>query len=74
MLNRLTIKGFKSIRSLDAFELNDLNVLIGGNGAGKSNFIEFFRLISAMMKPDGLKRFIAGNTDTYLFAGAKERA
>ena len=72
MLNRLTIKGFKSIRSLDAFELNDLNVLIGGNGAGKSNFIEFFRLISAMMKTDGLKQFIAGNADTYLFAGAKE--
>jgi predicted ATPase len=72
MLNRLTIKGFKSIKSLERFKLNKLNVLIGGNGAGKSNFIEFFRLISAMMKPDGLKQFIAGNADTYLFAGAKE--
>ncbi|MBE0469033.1 MAG: AAA family ATPase [Methyloprofundus sp.] len=72
MLNRVTIKGFKSIRLLENFELNDLNVLIGGNGAGKSNFIEFFRLMSAMMKPDGLKQFIAGNADTYLFGGAKE--
>ncbi|WP_428357475.1 AAA family ATPase [Methyloprofundus sp.] len=72
MLNRLTIKGFKSIKSLERFKLNKLNVLIGGNGAGKSNFIEFFRLISAMMKPDGLKQFIAGNADIYLFGGAKE--
>jgi len=72
MLNTLTIKGFKSIKSMEDFPLMPLNVLIGANGAGKSNFIEFFRLISAMMKPDGLKEFIAGNADTYLFGGAKE--
>lgn len=72
MLNTLTIKGFKSIKSLEDFELMPLNVLIGANGAGKSNFIEFFRLISTMMKPDGLKEFIAGNADTYLFGGAKK--
>ncbi len=72
MLNKLTINGFKSIKLLDDFELTSLNVLIGGNGAGKSNFIEFFRMISAMMKPDGLKEFVAGNADMYLFGGAKE--
>jgi len=72
MLNKLTIKGFKSIKCIDDFELRCLNVLIGANGAGKSNFIEFFRLMSAMMKPEGLKQFIAGNADTYLYAGAKE--
>jgi len=72
MLDRLTIKGFKSIRHLGDFELTSLNVLIGANGAGKSNFIDFFRLMSAMMTPDGLKQFIAGNADTYLYAGAKE--
>ena len=48
-LNTLTIKGFKSIRALENFQLNNLNVLIGGNGAGKSNFIDFFRLLRAMM-------------------------
>ncbi len=47
-LNKLTIKGFKSIQSLENFELRNLNVLIGGNGAGKSNFIDFFRLLRAM--------------------------
>lgn len=71
-LDKLTIKGFKSIKALLDFELKHLNVLIGANGAGKSNFIEFFRMISAMMKSDGLKEFIAGNADTYLFGGPKQ--
>ena len=71
-LDKLTIKGFKSIKSLEEFELTNLNILIGGNGAGKSNFIDFFRMISAMMKQDGLKEFIAGNCDSYLYGGAKQ--
>ncbi|MCD6459632.1 AAA family ATPase [bacterium] len=71
-LDKLTIKGFKSIKSLENFELKNLNILIGGNGAGKSNFIDFFRMISAMMKLSGLKEFIAGNADVYLFGGPKE--
>lgn len=44
-LDKLTIRGFKSIRALEEFELKDLNVLIGGNGAGKSNLVDFFRLL-----------------------------
>lgn len=73
-LNKLTIKGFKSIRALEEFELRDLNVLIGGNGAGKSNFVEFFRMLLAMMKQDGLRQFVAGNADAYLFGGPKTTA
>jgi len=38
-VSKLTIAGFKSIRELRDFELRNLNVLIGANGAGKSNFI-----------------------------------
>ncbi len=71
-LDTLTIKGFKSIRELNDFELKSLNILIGGNGAGKSNFVEFFRMISAMMKRDGLKEYVAGNADTFLFGGPKQ--
>ena len=71
-LDKVTIKGFKSIRELDAFKLQKLNILIGGNGAGKSNFIDFFRMLRAMMKPDGLREFIAGNADAYLFGGPKQ--
>mgnify|MGYP005649922243 FL=1 len=49
-LDKLTIKGFKSIQSLEDFELTNLNIFIGGNGAGKSNFIDFFRMLRAMME------------------------
>ena len=37
-LDRLDIRGFKSIRALEDFEPRTLNVLIGPNGSGKSNF------------------------------------
>ena len=48
-LKSLTLKGYKSIESLEAFELGEgLNVLIGANGAGKSNFISIFRLLSEL--------------------------
>jgi predicted ATPase len=78
-LSKLTIKGFKSIRSLENFELSKMNVLIGGNGAGKSNFIDFFRLLRAMMElslpeleSSNLKAFIAdGGSDDFLFNGPK---
>lgn len=44
----LTVTGYKSIRELRGFRLGDLNVLIGANGAGKSNFINLFRLLNEM--------------------------
>jgi len=59
-LNKVTIKGFKSIRELKDFELNDLNIFIGGNGAGKSNLIEYFRL---------LRKIIEGNLNEYIRLG-----
>lgn len=49
-LDRVTIHGFQSIRRLDEFELNDINVLIGANGAGKSNFVNYFRMLSELVE------------------------
>jgi predicted ATPase len=71
-LDKLTIKGFKSIRSLVDFELTNLNVLIGSNGAGKSNFIEFFRLLRSICV-DSLSDFIrnGGGISDFLFNGRK---
>jgi len=79
-LDKLTIKGFKSIKSLEDFELTNLNILIGGNGAGKSNFIDFFRMLRAMMElplpglsSASLQAYIAdgGGSDDFLFGGPK---
>ena len=52
-LKNLTIRGFKTIRHLENFQPGPLNVLIGANGAGKSNFLSFFRLLSQMLTPPG---------------------
>ena len=47
-LQSIYISGFKSIRELD-FELRPLNVLIGANGSGKSNFILVFEMLNAII-------------------------
>ncbi len=71
----LSITGYKSIRDLKEFKLNALNVLIGSNGAGKSNFINLFRLLNEMYEqqlqlyvqkqggPDALLHFGRRNTE-----------
>ncbi|MEZ4773016.1 MAG: AAA family ATPase [Bacteroidia bacterium] len=45
MIERIEIRNFKSIQKLD-LRLNPVNILIGANGAGKSNFIDFFQLVN----------------------------
>ncbi len=52
-LTRLTLRGYKTVRDLSGFEPGDLSVLIGANGAGKSNLISFFRLLSWSLVPPG---------------------
>ena len=47
-LKRIKLEGFRSIKEM-TLELRPLNVLIGANGAGKSNFIAFFKLVSELM-------------------------
>lgn len=47
-LSSIHVSGFKSIRHLPRLDLGSINVLIGANGTGKSNFVSFFRLLSAM--------------------------
>jgi predicted ATPase len=47
-LRRVILKGFKSIKEMD-LELHPLNVLIGANGAGKSNLVSFFKMLNEMM-------------------------
>ena len=48
-ISKLTIKGYKSIRNLENFELRNINILIGPNGSGKSNFLSFFTLVRATL-------------------------
>lgn len=49
-LNQITVKGFKSIKALECFPFSALNLLIGANGAGKSNFIKALTLLNAIIE------------------------
>ena len=71
-LDKITVKGFKSIKDLNEFRLGDLNVIIGANGAGKSNFVQIFRMLVAMTQRN-LNQFILGRggADNFLFNGPK---
>src|ERR1700693_1960316 len=72
-IKKLTIEGFKSIRKLEDFELRPLNVLIGANGAGKSNFVGFFRLLHELIE-QRLQLALAtteGGADACLYLGPK---
>ena len=41
-IQSVTIEGFKSIRLIKDLPLRPINILIGANGSGKSNFLEAF--------------------------------
>lgn len=71
-IRKISIRNFKSIRELD-FELNDINVLIGANGVGKSNFISFFKFLNQVVEGN-LQTYIAqkGGADNFLYFGKKQ--
>lgn len=71
-IKKLTIEGFKSLRNLPDFELQPLNILIGANGAGKSNFVGFFRLLRRLTDQK-LQLTVAeeGGADRCLYLGPK---
>lgn len=69
----ITIRGFKSIKSISEMPLKNINVLIGPNGSGKSNFIGVFSLLNAVR--DGRLQYYtkrAGGADTILHFGSDE--
>lgn len=72
-IDYLTIKGFKSIRNMEKLRLSSLNLLIGANGVGKSNFVSYFRLLGEMLD-NRLQVWTAkqGGADRVLTYGVKE--
>ena len=61
VLDYITIRGFKSIASIEKLALKPINVVIGPNGSGKSNFIGVFYL---------LHEILAGRLREYVAASA----
>ncbi len=80
ILERISIEGFRSFRSLQDFELRNINILIGANGSGKSNFIDFIEWIGdtariALGEQDkSVRKRNAWDNDDMLFFTGKEPA
>lgn len=71
MIEQVSIKNYKSIKDL-SLPLNRLNVLIGSNGAGKSNLISFFELAKAIYEQRlGSYTLSKGGIDNLLRQGRK---
>jgi len=71
-ISRLVLHGYKSIADCD-LDLGRLNVLIGANGAGKSNFIGFFSLINRILDQQlQTATGLAGGPDALLHFGRKK--
>ncbi len=71
-LDYVTIKGFKSIASIEKLELRPVNILIGPNGSGKSNFIGAFSFLNAI-REGRLQEYVtsAGGSEKLLHFGSK---
>ena len=71
-LEYITIRGFKSIASIEKLPLTACNVLIGPNGSGKSNFIGVFEFLHAIMARR-LRNYVieAGGAEKVLHFGTK---
>src|SRR5882762_10188613 len=71
-LDYITIRGFKSIASLEKLPLKPVNLLIGPNGSGKSNFIGAFAFLHAI-REGRLRDYVtrAGGAEKVLHFGAK---
>lgn len=71
-LRKVKIEGFKSIENAE-LALNDLNVVIGANGSGKSNFIGVFRLLERVLTHN-LQVYVGSEPDRLLYHGRKKTA
>jgi predicted ATPase len=71
-LDYITIKGFKSIASVEKLQLRPINILIGPNGSGKSNFIGAFSFLHAI-REGRLQDYVtsAGGSEKLLHFGSK---
>jgi predicted ATPase len=71
-LDWISIKGFKSIASMEKVRLSPINLIIGANGSGKSNFVSSFAFLNTL-REGNLQTFVkaSGGANRLLHFGAK---
>lgn len=73
MIEKLEIRGYKSLKDLD-LELGPLTVLIGPNGGGKSNILDFLSFLSEAVNEKMQKAVLdRGGFQALAFAGGAEQ-
>lgn len=70
-LSRMTISGYKSIKACD-ITFGKINVLIGSNGAGKSNFVSAFSLLQNILSKNLQVSVAQSGVNALLYKGRKE--
>lgn len=73
-LTSIELKGFKSIDAQgQVIELGPISVMLGANGAGKSNLVSFFKMLN-YMTTGGLQQYVAdqGFAESLLYMGVKK--
>lgn len=71
VIESVDIQGFKSLENITRLDLSSVNILVGANGAGKSNFLDFFDMLGWAQRQN-LQGYVAlkGGGDL-LFNGAE---
>ncbi len=74
-LQRVSLAGYRSYNNdleQNKIDFHNINIIIGANGAGKSNLVSFLEMVSYMMTR-GLRGYVAkqGGTQPLLHFGAK---
>ncbi len=71
-IDRLHVRGFRSLADVELCPTAGANVLIGANGSGKSNLVHFFNMLSWMLKSRRLAEFVSreGGADNQLYGGS----
>ena len=59
-LSKVRLSGFKSYGDTQEISLKAINILIGANGSGKSNFVSFLEMIS-FISTGGFRNYVARN-------------
>ncbi|GIQ61356.1 chromosome segregation protein SMC [Flavobacterium collinsii] len=70
MINYIHIDGYKSIKKA-SFKLDPINILIGSNGVGKSNFISFFKMVNNIYEERLENYSMRKGAETLLYFGSK---
>ena len=71
-IRSVRIQGFRSLADVEISDLPRVSVLLGANGAGKSNVLRFFEMMRRMLTEHRLARWVGehGGADDQLFNGS----